>query len=341
MSNDYLYQQEDLYANYEADRYIHYLIVRTNNVVFKKEIRNGKEVEIAYPVLEEREISFEEVKNLNLDHYGMDVRTSDKDFTLVHNYLLDFWSSILGSDAILLYIHLKRYCYGDKDYCFPNLDEIAKKMNTTKQTIRKLLDKLEDYNFIVRIYRKDKHRKNAKSTILFKVRRYVPLLSEELIAKLPERLQELHDKFLATCSGIHLNESHTKKEALQKLLEQSKMMNEEEKKEFAAEKRQEGNLRESILLQLDANQLHFSDMIKQEIEKRISKPSYETFIEDSFILLYPEYQQVIVITPNLFVNDFVQDRYQNLIKESIYNLELASNVNVYCLTYEQYIYKKP
>ncbi|MDP4086575.1 MAG: DnaA N-terminal domain-containing protein [Bacillota bacterium] len=338
---------EDIYENYKADRYIHYRLVPTGEYEIIPTKRDGKVINIRKPILEKRKVSFEEIKALNLDDFGRDVRTCAEDFTFIHNYLYDYWGAIMGSDAISTYLHLKRYVYGKKDFCFPDMEIIQLKMKKgSKNTIIKAMNTLEEYGFITKILRIDKERHNADSSPFFKLRRYIPLLSEELINQLPEKLRNEHDKFIASTNGIILDESYDSEQIVNQLLEKSSSIKSKNKKERLDELKRQGKLYEFIVSTLSSEQHDNWFLILHELSSKISKPSFETWFSKTIILLDQELKNVKVITANSFNQDWIQERYKLLILQIIndkfytgmYTQEnLKQPFSFECLLFDEYI----
>lgn len=333
---------EDIYESYKADRYIHYRLIPTGEYDIIPTKRNGKVINVRKPILEKKKVSFEEIKALNLDNYGQDVRTCADDFTFVHNYLYDYWGAILGTDAVAVYLHLKRYCYGKRDYCFPDMEIIQAKMKKgSRNTIIKAMDTLEEYGFITKILRKDRENKNSDSSPFFKVRRYIPLLSEDLITQLPEKLKKEHDKFIANANGIVLDERTKTEEIISQLLKNADSMKSKNQKEKERELKRQGKLFEYILSNLSSCDHENWLIILREISSKISKPSYDTWFSQTIILLDQEKANVKIICNNHFSRDWIKDRYKdliiNIIRDKFFNESSLINITFECLLLAEYI----
>lgn len=328
-------EQSLFYENYNAKRYIHFRYVPTGEYEIIEEKRNGKIVHNRKPILEKQKLSFEDVKALNLDNYGRDVRTAADDFTLVHNYLLDFWGAIMGSEAVMLYIHLKRYCFAGKDFCFPDMETIMAKMKKgSRTTINKYMDILEHYGFIVKIYRIDTERNNGFSSPFFKVRKYVPLLSQDLIEQLPKTLQKEHEKFLAKANGIELNDSFDPEVFIKDLMQSAKVMKSNHQKSKEEELKRKGKLMEYIISQLTSEEQERWFMILQDLQTKVSKPSFETWLQNSIILLDIEEKSIKIYTQNYFVLEWLKSQYKELIIDTVKEI-----FNIHIQQYDCYFYE--
>lgn len=314
---------EDIYEGYKKERYIHYRLLFTgeHEIVPSKRIVNNEPsiINVRKPILEKQKISFEDIKELSLDDYGQDVRTCAEDFTLIHNYLFDYWGAIMGTDAVSIYQHLKRYCYGKRDYCFPDMEMIQLKMKKgSRNTIIKGMNVLEDYGFITKIYRKDKERNNADASPFFKIRKYVPLLSQDLINLLPEKLRNEHDKFMAQANGIVLSEHVTSKaEYLEKLMSTAEVM--KSKSQIDKEKAliRKGKVYEYIVSTLNDEQLEVWHSLLHDLSEILSKPSFETWFSKT-IILYSD-STITVVCQNEFSRDWINERYKNIISDIVRN----------------------
>lgn len=116
-------------------------------------------------------------------------------FTQLSNYLLQFWTPIIGHQAMALFIHLIMHTYG-KEQTWPSIELLSAETNMGKSTIRRELQTLEKYYLIWRIEVKDEDGSNKPNRYV--VRQTIPLLPEEEYARLPERLKDSHDNYMET-----------------------------------------------------------------------------------------------------------------------------------------------
>lgn len=331
-------EQFDFYETYDADRYVHYRSVPTGEFDIIQEKRNGNIVSKRTPILEKQKISFDEVKKINLDNYGQDARTATEDFTLVHNYLLDFWSAIMGDRAVMMYIHLKRYCFGNKDFCYPSLSTIRSKMKISSNTTSdKLIDILEHYGFIIKINRFDKKNNNMSVSPFFKVRRYIPLLTNELIKLLPKNLQKEHDKFLARANGIELDNTFEPEHYINELMQSTNVMKSKNQKNKELELIRQGKLKKYILSQITKEEKEVWCMFLKEFSNRVSKPSFDVWLKDTIILLNKEQKSLHLYCPNTFTVGWLQREYKHIIINAALDLFDIQIQNYDCNLYDDYI----
>ncbi|WDH95115.1 helix-turn-helix domain-containing protein (plasmid) [Paenibacillus urinalis] len=154
-----------------------------------EQIYTEKELEKIY-------ITEDNVRKFSLDKHGQPIPYVDGHVTILSNYIFDYWSHFLGAEGVALYAHLKRYCYGDKDYCWPDLKLISLKMNKSRNTIKKFLGTLERYGFVLVFNVQNADMNNMEESPLYKVRKQVPFLPQELYEQLPTELKLDHDKYM-------------------------------------------------------------------------------------------------------------------------------------------------
>jgi hypothetical protein len=139
-----------------------------------------------YPEQNKVKFTEEEVRKFSLDSYGENIPYIDGELTIFNNYLFDFWGHYLNAEGLALYGHLKRHAYGNKDWCYPNLDLISLKMDKSRPTILTYLDILERYGFAYQFGVLNFSKEGVEESPVFKLRKKVPLLTNALIYGNPE-----------------------------------------------------------------------------------------------------------------------------------------------------------
>lgn len=115
---------------------------------------------------------------------------------IISNYIWDHWRHSFSAEGVALYGHLKRFCYGEKDYCWLDLKLISQKMNKSRNTVKKVLGVLERYGFVVVFNVQNADKNNLEESPLYKVRKKVLFLPIELYEKLPTELRLNHDRYM-------------------------------------------------------------------------------------------------------------------------------------------------
>ncbi len=312
----------------DKDKPLYYRYVRTGKMIPRTRKRGG--VDQNYLEAELQKVFYEEeyVKAFSLDRFGLPLHSKIGNYTTVENYLLDFWSPIIGGEAVYTFILLIRHCYGydedgnKKDFSFPDLETLAEKWGKTIPTVKKYLDILEENYFIYRFWRSDPSNHHADDSILYKLRTSIPYLSEEQILKLSPRLQTQHDKFIRQIMGkfnetVDIVEKYDFSEDFAKIIEsgtpqQPRTLTLEEIDRY--NKIREEQLRSKIT---PADEQTWS-WILQSIKKRISAPSFDTWFGKSFCMV--EGNDLIIFTPTSFVADWLHANYLSFIKSAYFEI---------------------
>ncbi|MCI1696372.1 helix-turn-helix domain-containing protein [Aneurinibacillus aneurinilyticus] len=162
----------------------YYRWVKTGKKKPVQRIRRGKEEVYFQEILEKVYFQEKDVKAFSLEKYGQPLPRTHGNVTILDNYFLDYWGHFLGTGGTTAFAHLLRFCYGDKEYCYPELGLIEAKMNVSRPTLRGYLDKLEEHGFLVRFWVQNPSKKNLDESAIYKIRRTIPFLSQELIEQL-------------------------------------------------------------------------------------------------------------------------------------------------------------
>lgn len=306
---------KDIYHNYNHKRYAHYRNVHTGSYKVEKS-KSSKHGERTQPILEKVKVSFKEVKELNLDTIGRAAPVAEtEDFTIVSNYLFDFWGAVLGDSVISTYLHLKRHAYNKKDYCYIDIDLIALKMNKSRNTVKGYLNQLEEYGFIASFLRIDTENNNRDVSPLFKLRRTVPLITQEAYDSLKPRLQKLHDEYMDVFENISFDNNIKKaKHMVEDIVKDGQSINDKETQKRVEESIENGKLEEFILNQLDVDQRDFDYKVHDLLLERVSKPSFDTWFKNTIFIQHSDMDYTILVN-NDFTKEWFDNKYLDLFKE--------------------------
>ncbi|NYV66550.1 helix-turn-helix domain-containing protein [Bacillus sp. Gen3] len=333
-------------VSYKDDEFIHFIYKDKGEFVQRGKGENKKE----YPKKEKIEIPFNEIEKMNLNKNGESIPYSRNNVVNLERYLLWYWSPIIGGEAIILFLHLWEYCNQDEgvDICYPKITELCEKMGKSRPTINKILETLEENNFLVVIHRLNKESNNRETSPIYKLRQTVPLLSKEQYLKLSPKLQAKHDEYMQKFVNDKQLEYFTYdvNETIETLLSKgdkiiSKSARAKIKEIINSEKQTEhliSILPESIRLTLKR------DSLLDALERvGMSKPMRDTFYKDMMSIYIEETETV-----HLLVNDnnllellsnetssFGIDRLFSAL-QILYNIE---NMKIEYYTIEQYFYK--
>ncbi|MFS0783354.1 DnaA N-terminal domain-containing protein [Bacillus sp. 1P06AnD] len=308
---------------------IYYRVVKEDTKLEKNRFvkqKDGEYKEFTYLDSVRNRVYFkeEDVLSFNLDGHGEYLHFEDSHFTIVHNYLIHFWQPFIKSQGLSLFVTLKSYCYG-KDYCYPALATLEAHTGFTKNTLKSWLSKLEEYGFIFRFNRvaaaADKENgKNKKmdDAPLFKVRRKVPFLPKELYNQLPDKLQNAHDKFMKDyMSGYdpdNLANRINYHQIYDEFIESGKLV--ESKRSIKRVSATNDSIKETM-----TNEDEFiTKAIKEYMEIKLSKPSFETWFKDTLFKLREDVLSAYCL--NQFTADWINNRYKDLLHESLVHLDI-------------------
>ena len=306
-------EKRDYYKDYNSSRYVHFRQVKTDQVEVQY-LKNGKTRVL--PVVEKRIVPFEEIKEVQLDAIGTLIPQADtEDFTIISNYLLDFWGAVLGSDAVLCYQHLKRYAYGKKDFCYPDIELISLKMDRSLNTVKKYLRILEEHHFVAQFNRYDSQDNNREVSPFFKIRRLVPLITDEMYQNLPTRLKEAHDQYMSDYKNLSLTNSLTEQDMiLNEIVSNREIIHKKSVKE-----KLDAVMAEQLKLEFSKDALNPHDKkateeFTQVLAKKVSIPSFNTWFRDLIFIRTDELTWT-VYCPNNYVREWISEKYDGHLHE--------------------------
>ncbi|ALS09997.1 hypothetical protein ABE82_26670 (plasmid) [Paenibacillus peoriae] len=307
-------QQKNLKGNFYN---LSYYRLRPTGEAESKMRRNGdKEQTYTKKELEKIFLKEEEVRQFSLDKHGTSLPHMDGNITFINNYLMDYWGHYFSAEGFALYMHLKRYCYGDIDYCWPDLDLIGAKMKKSRNTIKKYLAILESYGFVLMFNVMNGDKNNMEESPLFKIRRQVPFLPQELYNKLPLDLKIDHDKFMQRLVGSHdisgeLERSLDYTLIYDNILKQGTVVR---KPKSDDKKSAERTAKQKILHeQITEDDRNVWTEFCKIIKTKISPPSFDTWFKGSFCVRTE--RTYCIYSPTLFCKEWLESRFKEQITE--------------------------
>ncbi|MCM3130559.1 MULTISPECIES: DnaA N-terminal domain-containing protein [unclassified Paenibacillus] len=276
-----------------------------------EQIYTEKELEKIY-------ITEDNVRKFSLDKHGQPIPYVDGHVTILSNYIFDYWSHFLGAEGVALYAHLKRYCYGDKDYCWPDLKLISLKMNKSRNTIKKFLGTLERYGFVLVFNVQNADMNNMEESPLYKVRKQVPFLPQELYEQLPTELKLDHDKYMQGIVAnfdqfLNLNPAVDYLEIYDDVVKHGTVVR-KEKSVLQLEKEALNKI--SLLEQERTDEdTKLWDQVLSGISTTLSRPSFDTWFKNTFAI--KRGQVLTVYSPVPFTRDWLRERYKDTILQIV------------------------
>lgn len=285
--------------------------------------KNGQFKEFFYHDTVVNKIIFSEdkVKEFSLDGHGQNLEFEDRNFTLIHNYLIHFWQHFLKADGLALFVTLKSYCI-EKDYCWPALTTLQLQCGFGSiNTVKKRLALLESYGFIFRFncMSADKNKKNMDESPIYKVRKRVPFLPKELYDELPEELKVKHDEFMERYMSVYspdnLGNMVNYEDIYDEFIEQGETLTKPVKRKSLPVK-QIFDIKESMTSEDEKLTQH----VLRYVESKLSKPSYETWFKHSLIKLR---EGVLTFySNNEFAAGWINERHKDLIITALNEIDI-------------------
>lgn len=276
-----------------------------------EQIYTEKELEKIY-------ITEDNVRKFSLDKHGQPIPYVDGHVTILSNYIFDYWSHFLGAEGVALYAHLKRYCYGDKDYCWPDLKLISLKMNKSRNTIKKFLGTLERYGFVLVFNVQNADMNNMEESPLYKVRKQVPFLPQELYEQLPTELKLDHDKYMQGIVAnfdqfLNLNPAVDYLEIYDDVVKHGTVV----RKEKSVLQLEKETLNKISLLEQERTDedTKLWDQVLSGISTTLSRPSFDTWFKNTFAI--KRGQVLTVYSPVPFTRDWLRERYKDTILQIV------------------------
>jgi hypothetical protein len=272
--------------------------------------------------LEKIYIAEEDVKRFSLDKHGQPIPYVDGHLTIISNYVYDYWGHFFSAEGVALYGHLKRYCYGDKDYCWPDLNLISQKMSKSRNTIKKILGNLERYGFVIVFNVQNADKNNMEESPLFKIRKKVPFLPQELYDNLPSELKLDHDRYMQSIVEnfdqiLNLDPSIDYSEVFEEVINKGTVVRKiKTPLELDKELNNKIKMLEKEITDHDRN---VWKLVLAHFEKSLSKPSYDTWFKNTFCI--KREQTYTVYGSSNFVSEWLENRYTHLITKALKDVE--------------------
>lgn len=179
-------------TGYDVEGYIHFVEMKSGKTQLI-----GKENVRQMATKDKYELTFDCIESLNLNKVGNEINYTGNVINL-ERYMLYYWKPIIGSDCILLYLHLWEYCRREDgvDMIFVKMTELMERFQVSRPTLLAKLKKLEEHNFLLVVHRLNKRNNNKEDSPLIKLRMTIPLLTKEQYYTLTPYLQKRHDDYM-------------------------------------------------------------------------------------------------------------------------------------------------
>jgi hypothetical protein len=296
---------------------LYYRMQPTGNRIPRTRKRKGEIEHYFEEELEKVYFDQEKVENFSLDALGRSLPTYEGNVVWLHHYMLDFWGHFIHTEGVSLYALLRRYCW-DKDYCWPDQESLMLKTGIkSKVTLNKYLDLLEHYGFIYRFWVQNPNKNNMYESPIYKIRRQILLLPEELVQLLPPRLQEEHDRFIENLMRklmitLELEEQLPHEDFYAEFMGQGEVRQTKYKREKLEEIKRR---KEQLLEEQTEEDIRVQSDVLQKLSRVVSKPAFDTWFSD---VIFIKNQGIYYIyVPWSMAKDWIQKRYANLLYDII------------------------
>lgn len=281
--------------------------------------RNREEQQITDLVTVNKKIYYtaSEVAAFSLEGFGQSLVARSGNKTIIENYVLDYWQPILGFQATMVYINYHRMCINN-DMPFRSIDNMAEMMGISRQTLKKYLEILESHAFVMRFWAESKKKTGMNDATRVKVRASIPLLSEDLVAKLPDSIRESHNAFILNLNesyDIELSENIPEISAV-KVIENQGIERKPSTtiigtgiKEHLERKSEEAKSTRTV------EEIRLWEETCSYIKTKIAHQSFQTWFGQTYLLIRDG--KIIIVTSHDMVRDWIARSYMHLIEHTI------------------------
>ncbi|WP_145142270.1 DnaA N-terminal domain-containing protein [Paenibacillus sp. Y412MC10] len=299
----------------ESVTYFRY--VATTEKVSRTRKRDDQKIEDLVTVNKKIYYTPSEVAAFSLESFGKSLIARSGNKTIIENYILDFWQPILGFQATMVYINYHRMCIKN-DMPFRSIDNMAETMGISRQTLSKYLDTLESYGFVMRFWAESKKKSGMNDATRVKVRASIPLLSEDLVAQLPDSIRESHNEFI-----LKLSESYDieLEESLPDVSPVTTIENQGFERKPSSTVIGSG-IKEHI--EKKSEELKSSRTVEETrlweescsfIKTKITLPSFQTWFGETYLLIREG--KIIIVATHDMVRDWLNRNYIDLIQDTV------------------------
>ncbi|MFC0273586.1 DnaA N-terminal domain-containing protein [Metabacillus herbersteinensis] len=309
---------------------LYYREYKTEELLPVRQKRGENEESLHFkPIVQKKYFDEDIVKGWTLDNYGgPSPQIIEGSFTMIHNYFIDYWSFFLGPESVAIYVYLRRRCNMSegRDYCWPSIEDICLRFGKSRNTVVKYLDILEQFGFIYRFYVENARKNNSKESPIFKVRMLIPFLPQDLVDKLPNDIQDDHDRDVSRWLS---NPLLLGKEPIETIKYKEVYEDLEQKSVRSVVRKENGKRIQASVFEEEKKQINESEwtlwnLVLTQARNKMSKPSYETWLQSSYATMKQDEGHYIlkIHLPNEFTKSWVESRYREFLIEILKNLDL-------------------
>lgn len=227
---------------------------------------------------------------------------NNRNFTIIHNYILHVWSYYLGKDATFAYIMLRSYDFHEREITTTSKQTIAKLLGIKAQTLTEYMNILEKYDFGY-MFQTERENDGMQVGSVFVVRSTVPILPPDLYEGLPAELKKEADRIvksmkkntvIETCDG---EDNDARDEAVTI----------------------KGNEKSEVVEAPAPNKVKSFDEALNSVISQLrglySDVQYNTWFKNYVSSAWMDKGSIFIPVPNEFTKDVYEQRYTNQLKE--------------------------
>ena len=239
---------------------------------------------------------------------------NNRNFTIIHNYILHVWSYYLGKDATFAYIMLRSYDFNEREITTTSKQTIAKLLGIKPQTLTEYMNTLEKYDFGY-MFQAEKEKDSMQVGSVFVVRSTVPILSQELYSGLPDEIKKEADRIV----------SSMKKNSVVRTYDDE--VDEIDEVDYRAEKTDKTKSEEVIKPAPPKASESFDsavELVLNQLKESYSDVPYNTWFKNYLPHSWIEKGTIVIPVPNSFTKDIYIQRYLPQLKQ-LFELHMKFN----------------
>ncbi|MBD7970279.1 DnaA N-terminal domain-containing protein [Paenibacillus gallinarum] len=299
----------------ESVTYFRY--VSTAEKVPRTRKRDDQNIEDLVTVNKKIYFTASEVAAFSLEGFGKSLVAQSGNKTIIENYILDYWQPILGFQATMVYINYHRMCINN-DMPFRSIDNMAEIMGITRQTLSKYLEILESHAFVMRFWAESKKRSGMNDATRVKVRATIPLLSEDLVAQLPDNIRESHNAYILKLSesyDIELAENSPDVSPVTIIENQGFERKPQSAVIGSGIKEHIERKNEEVKLSRTVEETRLWEEACSFIKTKMTLPSFQTWFGEAYLLIREG--KIIIVASHDMARDWLDRNYMDLLNYTI------------------------
>jgi hypothetical protein len=265
-----------------------------------------------------------------IDVQPVDLEPTRRGFQVTYNYAVRFWLPVLGPGCFAVWQALISFCFGDRDTCWPSISLLAdmaargnrnlitgrwRGQGESRRRQKGALEKLEDHGLLT----VETRHAGPETRYTFHVLKEPPLLTPEVLARLPRRLRQMHSDLLGRCGldaetyqlihrGAAAQGSSGAGDAIGGAAQGTGAAAQGTTKHYKESKILEEVWRET----------------KSALSREMTELNFRTYLSDTHALAFHRGRGVLIVqTPNPLTTETLAHRFRPTIVRTIRNLQLA------------------